>query len=112
MWLTDTLFLYKQPEKDFSLKSCLNFLRFLRSKLLEKPLILGKFDQKTVEQSISNTIFKQQVISEPQKLLHFSMAWALVAYKLVACEKNKCNAILCEYVFMSCLLYTSDAADE
>ena len=27
-------FLYKQPEKDLSLKSCLNFSRFLRSKLL------------------------------------------------------------------------------
>ena len=29
----------------------------------------GKFDQKPVEKSIINTIFKQQVISEPQKLL-------------------------------------------
>ena len=28
-------------------------------------------DQKTLEKSIINTIFKQQVISEPQKLLHF-----------------------------------------
>ena len=48
----------------------------------------GKFDQKTVEKSIINTIFKQQVISEPQKLLHFSRAWALVAYKLVALKKS------------------------
>ena len=30
-------FLYKQPEKDLSLKSCLNFSRFLRSKLLKLP---------------------------------------------------------------------------
>ena len=30
----------------------------------------GKFDEKTVGKSIINTNFKQQVISEPQKLLH------------------------------------------
>ena len=48
----------------------------------------GKFDQKTVEKSIINTIFKQQVISEPQKLLHFSSARALIAYKLVSCKKS------------------------
>ena len=36
----NTLLLYKQPEKDLSLKSCLNFSRFLRSKLLKIPLIL------------------------------------------------------------------------
>ena len=51
-------------------------------------MIFGEFDQKTVEKSIINTIFKQQVISEPQKLLHFSRASALVAYKQVACEKK------------------------
>ena len=51
----------------------------------------GKFDQKTVEKSMINTIFdKQQVIFEHQKLLHFPRAWALVAYKLVACIKKKC----------------------
>ena len=47
----------------------------------------GKFDQKTVEKSIINAIFTQQVISEPQKLLHFSRARALVAYKLVDSKK-------------------------
>ena len=50
----------------------------------------GKFDQKTVEKSIINTIFKQQANSEPQKLLHFSRAWALVTDKLVACKTKKC----------------------
>ena len=41
---------------------------------------LGKFDRKTVEKSRINTIFKQQVISEPQKLLHFQGPehWLLV----------------------------------
>ena len=56
--------------KDLSLKSCIKFSRFLRSKLLK----IRKFDQKTVEKGIINTIFKQQVISEPQKLLNFSRA--------------------------------------
>ena len=48
----------------------------------------GKFDQKTVEKSIINTNFKQQEISEPQKLIHFSRARELVAHKLVACKKK------------------------
>ena len=30
------------------------------------------------------------MISEPQKLLHFLRAWALVTYKLVACKTKKC----------------------
>ena len=41
-----TLFLYKQPEKDLSLKSCLNFSRFLRSKLLKIPSILVNLTRK------------------------------------------------------------------
>ena len=32
--------LYNQPEKDLSLKSCLNFSQFLCSELLNIPLIL------------------------------------------------------------------------
>ena len=59
--------------------SNVNFSQFL------SPMNFGEFDQKTVEKSIINTIFKQQVIPEPQKLPHFSRAWALVACKLVAC---------------------------
>ena len=47
-----------------------------------------KFDQKTVEKRIINTIFKEKVISEPQKSLHVPRAWALVADKLVACKKS------------------------
>ena len=40
----------------------------------------GEFDQKTVEKSKINTIFKQQVISEPQKLhkIFSSEPWLLI----------------------------------
>ena len=60
----------------------------------------SKFDQKTVEKSIINTIFKQQVISEPQKLQHFSRAWALVGYKLVACIKRKVYILCSSFHFV------------
>ena len=40
-----------------------------------------------MENGKNNTFFEQQVISEPEKLLHFSRALAQVAYKLVACKK-------------------------
>lgn len=71
----NTLIFYKQPES--GLKSCLNFLRFLSSKLLKIPWILVNLTRKQWKKSIINTIFKQLVISDPQKLLHFSRAWAL-----------------------------------
>ena len=69
-------FFYKQPESGLSLKSCFKFFAIFTLKVAY-TMNFGKFDQKTEEKSIINTIFKQQVISELQKLLHFSRAWAL-----------------------------------
>ena len=45
----------------------------------------GEFDQKTVEKSKINTIFKQQVISEPQKLhkIFSSEPWLLIKWLLI-----------------------------
>ena len=46
----------------------------------------GKFDLKTVEKSIINTIFKQQVISEPQKSYYIFQGperWLLINWLLV-----------------------------
>ena len=80
-------FLYKQPEASSSLKSCLNFSRFLGSKLLKIPWFLANLPQNSGKKHIQY-IFKQLVIFEPQKLLHFSRAWAQVAYILVACMKK------------------------
>ena len=39
-------FFYKQPKSGLNFKSCLNFLRFLRSKLLEIPWILVNLTRK------------------------------------------------------------------
>ena len=49
---------------------------------------LGAFAKKSIEMS-KQYIFKQQLISEAQKLLHFSRAWFQDAYKLVANKKFK-----------------------
>ena len=71
-----------QPQK------LLKFFAIFTLKVAWNTMNFGKFDQKTVEKRIINIIFKQQVISVPQKLQHFSRAWALVAYELVACKKE------------------------
>ena len=57
-----------------SQKTGLKFFAVFTLKVACNTINFSKFDQKTVEKSIINTIFKQQEISEPQKLLHFSRA--------------------------------------
>ena len=59
-----------------------------------------KFAQKPIKKSMISTFFKQQVISEPQKLLHFPRAWAQVAYKLVSYKKKFIPKLL--IVFYAC----------
>ena len=54
----------------------------------------GEFDQKTVGKSIINTIFKQQVISEPQKLHKISYLWALVAYIWTFADLVWCSSLM------------------
>ena len=76
-------FLYKQPEPQKLPK----FFAVFKLKVAWNTIYFSKFDQKTVEKSVINTIFKQLVISEPQKF--FSSAWALVAYQN-GCLEEKC----------------------
>ena len=45
------LFSYKQPERDLSFKTCLNFSRFLRSKLLKIPLVLVNLTRKQLKKA-------------------------------------------------------------
>ena len=52
----------------------LNFFQSFRLKIASNTKYFGKFAEKTMEKCKNNIFFKQQVISEPQKLLHFSRA--------------------------------------
>ena len=75
-------------DRDDSLKSCcIYFFRILSSKLLKISWPFGTFTEKIEEKCKNNTFFKQQVLSVPQKFLHFSRGRAQVPSKLVACKK-------------------------
>ena len=88
------------------------------SKVAWNTINFSKFGQKTVQQSIINTICKHQVIFEPQKLLHFCYISKLVPCKKkcmvpgIDDEVEICSALCCDdfstsNIFEICLLTAS-----
>ena len=80
-------FFSKSILTSISLKSCLNFSDF-RLKIAQNNTHLGEFAKKSMEKCQNNDFFKQQVISEPQRLCHFSRAYFMQWILKQGCFSN------------------------